>query len=380
MKHILADLQFEGLSEILYQKYNISYNAPSAYEHVGEIERSIRILKERTRATLSRLPYKERIPKIIIEEALANTVLMVNSFPPKSGITTHLSPRTIMTGRKINYKTHCRMPFGDYAQVHENEQPRNSMAERTLGAICLGPVDNVQGGYKFMSLRTGKKIKRYAWTPIPMTNEVINRVIEIAAKERGPRGITLRSATKDQDEEEYIDDDDIQGVYGDDIRNNPFPSQGIDSDDDEEDSVIDEEEESFPDNMTRVYEEENDIESEPEENAGITEEIEDLAQEVETVLDNEIDEFRDLEEIVDRELQELEEEMDETDDSNTPEKREKKKPSSYIPSFKGKQYEYEDDSIDEVMIVQVLQKVFQQYYFNKSLKQFDDKGKEAVKK
>ena len=241
VRHILADLQFEGLSDILYQKYNITYNAPSAFEHVGEIERSIRTLKERIRATLSRLPYKERIPKMIIQEAVANTVLMVNSFPPKSGLTTHMSPRTIMTGRKISYKSHCRLPFGDYAQVHENEQPRNSMAERTLGAICLGPIDNAQGGYKFMSLKTGKKIRRYAWTPIPMTSEVIARVIEIASRERGPKGISLKSANKNQAEaEEYIEADDIEGVYSQDIMNNDnYPSQEVGSDvDEEEDSII----------------------------------------------------------------------------------------------------------------------------------------------
>ena len=107
---------------------------------------------------------------------------MINAFPPKSGITTKLSPRNIITGKSLNYKHHFKLPLGDYVQVHEEEQPRNSMAERTLGAICLGPIDNAQGGYKFMSLRSGKLIRRYAWTEVPMTQEVIDRVIFFGKK------------------------------------------------------------------------------------------------------------------------------------------------------------------------------------------------------
>ena len=52
------------------------------------------------------------------------------------------------------------MPFGDYAQTHEEDTPRNSMKPRTIGAICLGPMENLQGGYKFMSLESGKLIER----------------------------------------------------------------------------------------------------------------------------------------------------------------------------------------------------------------------------
>ena len=89
------------------------------------------------------------------------------------------SPRTIMTGRKLNHKKHFRLPFGDYVQVHEQEEPRNSNKERTMGAICLGPMDNLQGGCKLMSLRAGKKLKCCSWTEIPLMQEAINCVITL---------------------------------------------------------------------------------------------------------------------------------------------------------------------------------------------------------
>ena len=40
----------------------------------------------------------------------------------------------------------------------------------------LGPSGNIQGGYKFMSLSTGKKITHYSWDAIPMPDTVIAHV------------------------------------------------------------------------------------------------------------------------------------------------------------------------------------------------------------
>ena len=53
------------------------------------------------------------------------------------------------------------------------------MQARTLGAICLGPTGNSQGSYKFMNLRTGRRITRRKWTNLPMPQEVIDRVNEL---------------------------------------------------------------------------------------------------------------------------------------------------------------------------------------------------------
>jgi hypothetical protein len=47
---------------------------------------------------------------------------------------------------------------------------------RTKGVICLGPSGNVQGGFKFMSLKSMKKIIRRNWDAIPMPDTVIDRV------------------------------------------------------------------------------------------------------------------------------------------------------------------------------------------------------------
>jgi hypothetical protein len=81
-----------------------------------------------------------------------------------------------MSGETLNYKKHLSLQVGQYCQVHEEDTPHNSQSPRTQGAISLGPSGNLQGGYKFMALNTGKKITRRSWDVIPMPDTVIARV------------------------------------------------------------------------------------------------------------------------------------------------------------------------------------------------------------
>ena len=64
-----------------------------------------------------------------------------------------------------------RLEFGEYVQAHEKHG--NRMTDHTLGAICLGPNGNSQGGRYFMCLSTGARITRYRWTDLPMPQEVM---------------------------------------------------------------------------------------------------------------------------------------------------------------------------------------------------------------
>ncbi len=192
IKAVMGDPQFNPMKKDIEETFFTLYNPTSENEHVAEIERQIHVVKEYICAMLSSFPWKKAIPRLIVKEVAKHTIMMLNAIPPKSGITTHLSPRNIVSGKTLDYKHHFKMPIGDYAQVHEAEEPRNSMAERTLGAICLGPIDNAQGGYKFMSLCTGKLIRCYAFTPIPMMQEVIDRVLYFGEQENVPEGVIIR--------------------------------------------------------------------------------------------------------------------------------------------------------------------------------------------
>jgi hypothetical protein len=150
-------------------------NLASANEHVPEIERRIRVVKERCRSCRHDLPFKQ-IPKLLTIHIVMNSVWMLNFFPTKGGILDNLSPKTIISGEVLDYKKHLCLQIGQYCQVHEEETPCNSQIARTKRAISLGPSGNLQGGYKFMALDTGKKITRRNWDVIPMPELVIARV------------------------------------------------------------------------------------------------------------------------------------------------------------------------------------------------------------
>ena len=112
-------------------------------------------------------------------------------FPAKGGIP-NVSPRTLMTGIKLYYSKHCRLPFGSYVQVHDKPSPTNSPTARTVGAITLGPTGNLQGGYKFLNIRTGKKITRRNWTHLPMPSEVIEKMKKIGLAYGQPKLLTFQ--------------------------------------------------------------------------------------------------------------------------------------------------------------------------------------------
>jgi hypothetical protein len=94
----------------------------------------------------------------------------------KGGVSDTLSPNTIMSGEKLDYKKNLSLQLEQYFQLHEEYNPHNSQIARTKGAISLGRRGNLQGGFKFMALNSSKKIFRRIWDVIPMPGLVIDRV------------------------------------------------------------------------------------------------------------------------------------------------------------------------------------------------------------
>jgi hypothetical protein len=144
------DMEFEKLRDILT---NVTLNTTVACEHVGEIDRKIRVIKERGKGMINMLPY-ETMPKLMIIELMHFCVMWMNSFPVKSGVSKKWRPRNLVSRHKLDAKLHCKVPFGSYCKVHVDPDITNTMESRTKWAICLGPTGNRQGSYKFMSLMT----------------------------------------------------------------------------------------------------------------------------------------------------------------------------------------------------------------------------------
>ena len=63
----------------------------------------------------------------------------------------------------------------------------NSKKQRTVGTIELRLEKRVR--YYFMSLSTGKHLHDFIWTGIPINDQVIYRVNDLATKEKQP-GVT----------------------------------------------------------------------------------------------------------------------------------------------------------------------------------------------
>ncbi len=140
----------------------VALNTADKDDHVHEVERSIRTVKERTRCTVQGLPYR-RIPKVMMRAAVENAHKSLNQFPANDGASDVLSPLTIMTGKPAPDYNDLKIEFGAYAQVFEDNDVTNTVRARTTGAIALSPTGNAQGGYYFMLLTTGKRLSRQQW-------------------------------------------------------------------------------------------------------------------------------------------------------------------------------------------------------------------------
>ena len=147
VKECNADGEFEVLRGDLAD-HGTQLNTAAEDEHVPEIERYIRTVKERTRANYNIVPFK-KIPSVMIVEMVHASNYWLNMFPAHDGVSATQSPRRILTGQVGDFNLHCGIQFGEYAQVHESHD--NTMATRTTGAIALRPTGNIQGGYYFFS-------------------------------------------------------------------------------------------------------------------------------------------------------------------------------------------------------------------------------------
>ena len=111
----------------------------------------------------------------------------VNAFSPKSRISDHMSPITIVEGVKLVYNKHVKVIPGKYSQTFEGLD--NTMKEQTIRAITLGPAGNLQGGVRFFSLKTGQILNRSSkdFLLLPIPADVVTRVHAMAKS--SPRGI-----------------------------------------------------------------------------------------------------------------------------------------------------------------------------------------------
>jgi hypothetical protein len=154
---ITGDGEFASLEQFTNLLMGVPWlNLMSANKHKPFIERHICVVNERVWSIRHSLPF-QTIPKIILTHMVFYAVKLLNYFPAKGGVSEIYGPKTITSGDIIDFKKFS-LPFGSYCQVHEEKLPVNSLVNRTLGAISLGPSGNAQGGHTFFTLNTSRVI------------------------------------------------------------------------------------------------------------------------------------------------------------------------------------------------------------------------------
>ena len=154
----------------------------AARTHVADAEVEIRTVKERMRATESRLPFK--LPRRCIRW-LADGVVGAYNTTLRSGET--LSPRELFTGIKFDYARDLKFEFGQYVQAHVSPAAleKRGAKVRTVGAIALCSSGDDRGGWWFMSLRKKGFFNALRATVLPMPDIVIDLLNQLD-KHDGP--------------------------------------------------------------------------------------------------------------------------------------------------------------------------------------------------
>ena len=101
VKVIYADWAFKSCKTELSEQ-GITLYCCDTNSHVPFIEQGISFVKERVRCVRSMLPKEiEQIPARLMRELVVSTVKLINSIRKKGGAHPVMSPRLIVTGRKI---------------------------------------------------------------------------------------------------------------------------------------------------------------------------------------------------------------------------------------------------------------------------------------
>ena len=158
---------------------DIDLNKSVRNEYVPDIERLNRTTEERIRSV-----YKEliqvygRVPGVIVRELVYAMAFWLIRFPDEYGISATLIPRAIITGQYVEFTKNCLLDFGEYSHTHEYGE--NAMEYRTLEALALCPIGDIQGGNLFLKLHIGRVIPRFTWTALPLPNRIRKLVRRLA--------------------------------------------------------------------------------------------------------------------------------------------------------------------------------------------------------
>ena len=116
VRSILMDREFEKVKGLMP---TVECNTTTAKEHVSKAECSIRMVKERMQRIMTMLPFTH-IPRRMKIEFVYFTVLWLNAFLVKTGISSTYLPQEILVRWRLDYKKHCQVLRGPTAMSMMN--------------------------------------------------------------------------------------------------------------------------------------------------------------------------------------------------------------------------------------------------------------------
>ena len=180
VRHIDADLEFDPIKDDILP---IRLETVAKDDHVGDIERNIRNIKEGIRGTVQSLPFK-KFPRVMINYLVNDKIKPKSFLPATDGISLNISPLTIVLGRGPPDYNEMHIEYGAYAQIFEDNAITNTPDARTWGAIALASFPDENKKYPFMNLNTGRVLWRRKFTELPITDLVIQQVHALATHDK----------------------------------------------------------------------------------------------------------------------------------------------------------------------------------------------------
>ena len=142
--NIIMDGKFEPSKEILkvWKSHLLFLND----EHVGDINRLNKSVKEQVCGIYNTLYFKRMLGKLMVKMVIFS-VLWINFFQASQSMAWNLIQFTIVTKQLLSLNKHRKIDFGEHMKNHEDHG--NNMETGTVGAIYLCSILNKQGGYYF---------------------------------------------------------------------------------------------------------------------------------------------------------------------------------------------------------------------------------------
>ncbi|CAJ1944001.1 unnamed protein product [Cylindrotheca closterium] len=188
VKTIKCDWAFIPLTDDVLDDMGVAIGPTAAGDHEPTAEQTNRTLKERVRIALARLPYKV-VPKVITECLGRRAAELLNVFPQKDSISSHLSPQQLIDIVNINYNSDMLAELGQYVHAIGTDF-NNSMEPQSIKAIYIEPTKGQRTGHRVLNLNTTKMIFQPKVVVLPVTDQVIQHV-EAWAATKGVTSINL---------------------------------------------------------------------------------------------------------------------------------------------------------------------------------------------